>query len=409
MFSPSPPWLRRAAVLLLVALLATACGTTTADTAGTAEAGTAVTADPGTADAADPTADADADISAPAQNLTDGCATDPAADVDWFPQQASFDVATGISVTYDGNVKVVTIDRPSDAPDVEPYTVAMVQCGTEAGDIEADAVVEVPITGAATYSTTFVQGFELIDRIDAITAHGGLQFVSSEALLAAADAGDVAEVGDQTAPDLEALAAAEPDVILASAGFSGADATGPFAALDIPVVPNASFLETDPLARAEWLKLEAMLLNEEAAGTEVFAQIAADYTELVDLAADAGEPPTVLTNAPFEGTWFVSGGQSYTAALMLLPGGTTCSTTLRGRRRRWTSRSSWRTPGTPTCGCPRGPSALPPRTCSPSMSGWVSSPPTPTRSGPTTPTSDPRVATASTRTGPAVPTWCSPT
>jgi iron complex transport system substrate-binding protein len=315
--SPTRGLLRAATLTVLLAVLGTACSTADTATEDTATEGTATE---GTAtEAAAPATEAVA-----TGNLTDGCAEGAAegdsGDTDLFPDKVAFDVASGISVEYDGNVKLVTIDQPTDAPDVEPITVALVQCGTTT-DVEADVTVEVPIDAAATYSTTFLQGFELIDRVDALAAHGGLQFVSSAAIADAAARGDIVEVGDQTAPDLEALAAAEPDVVLVSAGFGGADATEPFAALDVPVIPNASYLEADPLGRAEWIKLEAMLLNEEAAVTPVFEEIAAAYTELTELVADVEERPTVLTNAPFEGTWFVSGGGSYTDALIEAAGG----------------------------------------------------------------------------------------
>lgn len=266
----------------------------------------------------------DGDITPPEANLTDGCATEDLQDLDWFPDKVAFDVAKGIRATYDGNVKLVTIDRPNDSADAVPLTVALVQCGTTLPeDVRADIVVDVPVQRAVTYSTTFLQGFDLIGRTDVLVGHGGLQYASTQSVVEAAEAGDIVEVGNQTSPDLETLAAAEPDVIMVSAGFSGADPTEPFAALDVPVVPNASYLEVDPLGRAEWMKLEAMLLNEEAAVVDVFDGVAADWDELVALAADVAEDdrPTVLTNDPFEGTWFASGGESYTASLIAAAGG----------------------------------------------------------------------------------------
>jgi iron complex transport system substrate-binding protein len=314
LFTPSSPRLLTAATLL--ALLAAGCASQTTTDATTSETtATEAVAEATATEAATGTTAGGIDA-----NLVDGCAEVDDPDVDWFPDKVTFDAASGIRVDYDGNVKLVTIDRPTDDPSAEPITVALVQCGTTA-DVQADVVVEVPVDSVATYSTTFLQGFELIDRVDAISAHGGLSFVSSEAITAAADAGDIVEVGDQTAPDLEALAAAEPDVVMVSAGFGGADAVEPFAALDVPVIPNASYLETEPVARAEWMKLEAMLLNEEAAVVPVFDQIAADYAELTELVADVEERPTVLVNAPFEGTWFVSGGDSYTNAIIRAAGG----------------------------------------------------------------------------------------
>ena len=266
----------------------------------------------------------DGDVAPPEANLTDGCATEDLQDLDWFPDKVAFDVAKGIRATYDGNVKLVTIDRPNDSADAVPLTVALVQCGTTLPeDVQADIVVDVPVQRAVTYSTTFLQGFDLIGRTDVLVGHGGLQYASTQSVVEAAEAGDIVEVGNQTSPDLETLAAAEPDVIMVSAGFSGADPTEPFAALDVPVVPNASYLEVDPLGRAEWMKLEAMLLNEEAAVVDVFDGVAADWDELVALAADVSEDdrPTVLTNDPFEGTWFASGGESYTASLIAAAGG----------------------------------------------------------------------------------------
>lgn len=341
MVSPNPRW-RHAAALLMLLLVATACAAerpgeedaaaeSAEDVAGATEA--PPVSDPmmaGGADAASTPTEAataaeaaDGEVPPPPANLRDGCATED-LDIDWFPEKVTFDHASGIRVSYEDNVKVVEIDRPNDAA-TESFTVALLQCGTTLPDgLEVDEVVEVPVEGVATYSTTFLQGFVLLDAIDALVAHGGLAFASDEQVLAAAEAGAIVEVGDQTAPDLEALAQADPDVVLVSAGFSGADPTEPFAALeDLPVIPNASYLETDPVGRAEWMKLEAMLLNAEADITDVFDDIAEDYAALAEMgrAIPEDEQPLVLTNAPFEGTWFASGGDSYTAELLADAGG----------------------------------------------------------------------------------------
>lgn len=350
MVSPFTQRLRSAAMFVLFATVLAACaadpsgrdtsndppsseentaeaseGASDGENDGEDEAEDAAMTDGEAADTADASEEGTAGAVAPPEaNLTDGCATEDLQDLDWFPDKVAFDVAEGISATYDGNVKLVTIDRPNDSADAVPLTVALVQCGTTIpDDVQADIVVDIPVQRAVTYSTTFLQGFDLIGRTDVLVGHGGLQYASTQSVVEAAEAGDIVEVGDQTSPDLETLAAAEPDVIMVSAGFSGADPTEPFAALDVPVVPNASYLEIDPLGRAEWMKFEAMLLNEEAAVLDVFDGVAADWDELVALAADVPEDdrPTVLTNDPFEGTWFASGGESYTASLIAAAGG----------------------------------------------------------------------------------------
>jgi iron complex transport system substrate-binding protein len=84
----------------------------------------------------------------------------------------------------------------------------------------------------------------------------------------------------------------------------------------LPVVINADYLDSSPLGRAEWVDFIALFYNEEAISELWFSGVVSDYEALVGLAAGVEERPTVFVNTPFDGTWFLPGGQNYMAQLL---------------------------------------------------------------------------------------------
>jgi iron complex transport system substrate-binding protein len=242
-----------------------------------------------------------------------GCVEDYDPTTDYFPHEASFAHATGVSVTYSDNTKLVEIGRPYKDAD-ESFRALLVQCGTPAPDgVEADVTVEVPVRAAATFSTTQLPSFAMLDKVDAIVAHGGLQYASTPEVVAAADAGQIVEVGDQTEPDVETLVAADPDVALLSAGIDGDAHRNAVAAVGVPAIPYADWLEESLLGRAEWLKVVALLTNAEQEATAEFAAIEDATQEIIARAETQSTRPKVVLGAPFEGTWYMPAGDSYVA------------------------------------------------------------------------------------------------
>jgi iron complex transport system substrate-binding protein len=84
----------------------------------------------------------------------------------------------------------------------------------------------------------------------------------------------------------------------------------------LPVVINAEWSEQEPLAMAEWIKFIALFFNREAEAEAIFNNIAEEYIRLKGRAAVVQDRPTVLTGAPFQGTWWMAGGRSFFARLL---------------------------------------------------------------------------------------------
>jgi iron complex transport system substrate-binding protein len=230
-----------------------------------------------------------------------------------------------VSVRYEDNHKVVQVTRPDDA-DAEPLRYVLSQCGTPEPDLDGELaeaqIIEVPATDVVSLTTTNLPHFDALDRVDDLAAVASPSLVSTPAVRKAVAAGAVESAGSGTQPDLESLIALSPDLLLLDGfGETVLDDVERFVDAGVPAAVNADFNETTLLGRAEWLKYTALFLNAEQEAAEAFADIEGAYRQVAAAAAGAGEQPSVLFNLPYQGTWYVPGGDSYLAAAVDDAGG----------------------------------------------------------------------------------------
>lgn len=310
----TPVLMRACALALLALLLVTGC--TDGDTP-TAE----VPADDAAGDAAEGAADP---ASAVADANPTSCVDAFDEGTDYFPDQVTFEEATGVSVSYESHYKIVEVALP----DVEePARYVLVQCGTPEPELDGDLadaqVVEVPVTSVVTLTTTNLPHLDELDAVDVLAGVGTGAYVSTPAVLDRIEAGEVPDFADADGQaDLEQVVGADPDLMVVD-GFGDAvlDDIRRYDEAGIPVAVNVDFNEQTLLGRAEWLKFTALFLNAEARAQERFDEIAAAYRDVADRAAALDERPRVLVNTPFEGTWFAPGGSSFLAAAIADAGG----------------------------------------------------------------------------------------
>lgn len=258
---------------------------------------------------------------APTTNLTDSCVENYDASVDYFPEKASVSHADGFTVEYFNNYKVVTVAAPwLGAADSATYV--LVQCGTPAPEGFDDAVtIEVPVTSFVSMSTTYLPYLDQFGVLDTLVGVDFGFYAYNPTVQEMLAAGELVELGSGATVNMEAALELEPDVIMTSASGSADFDTHPkLEEVGLTVVLNADYLDITPLGRAEWGKFIATFYNKEAQAEALFNEVASEYEALVTLAADVTERPSVFANTPFEGTWYMPGGQSYTAQLFDVAG-----------------------------------------------------------------------------------------
>ena len=235
---------------------------------------------------------------------------------DLYPDKVRIEYSDVFDVEYHNNYKIVTISQPWPGAEAG-FTYLLVQRGTEVpASVEANKTIEIPVRSIVTMSTSYLPHLEMLGLVDTLVGHDAFAWVTSETILNRIDSGAVAEVGSGPTVNVESLIDMEPDLIM-TYGMGGEwDSHPKLEEAKLPYVINAEWNEQSPLGRAEWLKFMAVFFNKESEVNEQFESIVDDYTALAEMASSVAIKPTVFTGAPYQGTWWVSGGGSYAAQLL---------------------------------------------------------------------------------------------
>lgn len=176
-------------------------------------------------------------------------------------------------------------------------------------------VVEVPLERSVVYSMVHTSAIDELGRADAVVGvTDAAYFAPDDPMKARLDLGLVADVGSSMAPSVEKIISLSPDAVLLSP-MEGAE-PGAVAGAGIPMIYLPDYLEPNPLARAEWLRLIGLLYGESAAADSIFAEVKTEYNRLKCLADSCEARPSVITERPYAGVWYMPGGASYKARML---------------------------------------------------------------------------------------------
>lgn len=260
---------------------------------------------------------------APEANLTEGCVTDYDPTIDYFPEKVTIADATGWTIEYHHNYKVITVLNPWRNADVT-FRYVLVQCGTPPPAETGDAlIVEVPVKTVVAMSTTQLPHLAELGVIDKLVGVDSFLYINNQTVRAKINAGELVEIGSGGQVNIEQALELQPDLIMTyGVGNPEYDAHPKLLEAGLKVVLNSEYMETSPLGRAEWIKFTAAFFNREAKAMEVYSTIANSYRNMAALAQNVANKPTVFANRPFRGTWYMPGGKSYAAQLLVDAGST---------------------------------------------------------------------------------------
>ena len=223
---------------------------------------------------------------------------------------------------------VVTISNAWDG--APPLRYLLLDRGTELGGQarrktqEYDGVIEVPVQRIASLATPAIAHLADLDALDRIVAVDKGNYVYNDQIRRLLGEGKIPEVGNGSSFNLERLLSVNPELVILSVLGPDDPTAKRLESVGISVLPLADWREQSPLGRAEWVKLFGELLGVVAEAERVFEPRASRYRELEAMIDEEARAPgpTVLTNAPWQGSWPVPAGQSYVARLLEAAGGT---------------------------------------------------------------------------------------
>ncbi len=146
-----------------------------------------------------------------------------------------------------------------------------------------------------------------LGALDKVAVMCDADYVCTPAVERAVADGRIWDGGNAAAPNLEVIMATQSDAVWISP-FENAG-SGAFSQLPIPIIYCADYMETSPLARAEWMKFYGRLMGKTAEADSLFRRVEHQYCAQIQ--ADTIElRPKLLAETVTGATWYVPGGSS---------------------------------------------------------------------------------------------------
>lgn len=140
------------------------------------------------------------------------------------------------------------------------------------------------------------------------------RFVQNKQMNKLLESGSVIEIAADASFKIELLAMLHPDLILVSPDANGLPKQ--LLQLGFPVLSWPDYFETDPLGRAEWIRLAGLISGKSVLADSLFFDMETAYLHLKKLVLQHDFPkPTVFSDKIFAGQWYVPAGESYMAKI----------------------------------------------------------------------------------------------
>ncbi len=222
--------------------------------------------------------------------------------------------ARGFEVEYRGSSKLVTVFKPWRGAEVD-FRYLLIPRGSSPPKLNERGIqiIEVPVRSIVTMSTTYLAYLDMLDLLDRLVGHDNFAYVNNPKVRRLASEKKIRAVGEGSAVNLEVLIDLQPDLIMTSSLGGEWDVHSKLTEAGFKVVLNGEYMETTPLGRSEWIKFIALFFDRENQAEEIFQNISQRYESLRERAGAMKHKPTVFTDAPYQGNWWIPGGGSYMA------------------------------------------------------------------------------------------------
>ena len=233
-------------------------------------------------------------------------------------------LAARFSIDKKNNYTVVSITNPwQGANDVE-FKYNLVKKGSELPEgLDSSNVIFVPVKKIVCMSTTYVAMIEALGEEKTISGVSGKNYIFSENIREKIEKGLIEDVGYETNLNKEMILKISPDLVMMyGVGSESVGYVAKIRELGIKVIFNADYLETGPLAKAEWIKLFGALYCKDKMADSIYNSEVESYNDLkAVIGRNSKSRPKVLLGLPFNDTWYISPGNSFISKIISDAGG----------------------------------------------------------------------------------------
>ncbi|MGN0033349.1 MAG: ABC transporter substrate-binding protein [Candidatus Limimorpha sp.] len=181
-------------------------------------------------------------------------------------------------------------------------------------DLSDKTVIRTPVKSVVAYSSTQWSVFLKLNEIQRVKGILESNYTKNKEIKRLINEGKIEDVGIETQINTEKIILLQPDIILYTP-YSNVRKDDLGELCGAVMFPFADYLENHPLGRAEWLRVIGYLTGREEDTDEWFNDIERRYTEIKNICDSVTQRPTIFSDLPFEGQWYIPGGKSYIAQI----------------------------------------------------------------------------------------------
>jgi iron complex transport system substrate-binding protein len=186
--------------------------------------------------------------------------------------------------------------------------------------LEGATVIEVPIQRAAVFTTVHCALLTELGLGNRIVGVADSKYIKVPYIQEQIKKGAIVDCGNGLNPIVEKIMDVKPEVIMLSP-FENSGGYGKTEEIGIPLIECAEYMETSPLARAEWMRFYGLLFGAGDRTDRMFQQVDSCYSALKQQAAKASKGRSVIVDKVVGSVWYMPGGRSTIGQMLQDAGG----------------------------------------------------------------------------------------
>ncbi len=227
----------------------------------------------------------------------------------------SIKYSKGFSFDEEDGFRKITVYDPWQKNKIrEVYLLVPKEC--EAPKRDDVTIVRTPVESIIPFSTTHIGFMQQVGQVDKIIGVFDGKYVYNELVRTQLDEHDLPELGSLDQLDFERTIMLDPDIVMISGSAERSANLDKLSKSSIAIIQNIEWMESHPLARAEWVKFVAAFFDKDSMADEFFNTVEANYLETSKLSVAQSYSPSILLTKSYQGTWFMPGGKSFMAQLL---------------------------------------------------------------------------------------------
>ena len=169
-------------------------------------------------------------------------------------------------------------------------------------------VVRTPVKRAVVFSGVHASLYEELGVLSAIAGVCDSRYIYSKGVQLGLQQGTVTDCGSSLNINSEAVMQVNPDAIFVLPYENGG--YGKLDNMPYPLVECADYMETSPLACAEWMRFYGRLLGCAAKSDSLYNAVCKEYEALDEMVAGVKERKKLMCELKSSSAWYVPGGKS---------------------------------------------------------------------------------------------------